>query len=394
MTFVKKTKIIFIVTQSEFGGAQRYIFELVSHLNPEKYELLVAAGQGDNGLFEKIKNQDLKIKNISLKHMKRTPNPIESVLSMLEILNLLKKERPKILFLCSTTAGILGSITASIYKLFKINNSEFKVLYRIGGWAFNDPRNWFLNKLISWVEKLTIPFKDKIIVNSEFDYQIAIKKRICSPDKIIRIYNGINPEKLGFLPKQEAKAFLFNKIPEYRIQDAKYIIGTVANFYKTKGINYLINAISLLEAEYKRLDVRCIVIGDGKQRPELEKLIEKHNLKNKVFLVGRIPDAYRYLKAFDIFVLPSLKEGFPWIILEAMSAEIPIIATKVGALEEIIENNKQGILIQPKNTEELAENISKLIKNPELTEQFKEQAKKRLENFSLFNMVKQTEKLF
>ncbi|KKL12118.1 hypothetical protein LCGC14_2538960, partial [marine sediment metagenome] len=217
---------------------------------------------------------------------------------------------------------------------------------------------------------------------------------ICSPDKIIRIYNGINSEELGFLPKQEAKAFLFNKIPEHGVQDAKYVIGTVANFYRTKGINYLINAISLLEAEYRRLDVRCIVIGDGKQRPELEKLIEKHNLKNKVFLVGRVPDAYRYLKAFDIFVLPSLKEGFPWIILESMSAEVPIIATKVGALEEIIENNKQGILIQPKNAEELAENISKLIKNPELAQQFKKQARKRLERFSSFNMVKQTEELF
>ncbi|XOB41343.1 MAG: glycosyltransferase [Candidatus Nealsonbacteria bacterium] len=392
MDSINKTKIIFIVTQSEFGGAQRYIFELVSCLNPEKYEILVAAGHGDKELFKKVQNLPVKI--FQLKHLKRNPNPLEAIFSISEMLGLLKKDRPKILFLCSTTAGILGSITASIYKLFKIHDSEFKIIYRIGGWAFHDPRPFWQNKIIFYLEKLTAGFKNKIIVNSEYDYQAAIKNKICSPEKIVKIHNGINPEKLEFLPKQEAKTFLFNKLPEYRIQDAKYIIGTVANFYRTKGIKYLIEGIKLLEAEYELLDVKCIVIGDGKQRPELEKLIEKHELKNKVFLVGRIPNAYRYLKAFDVFVLPSLKEGFPWIILEAMAAEIPIISTKVGALEEIIENNKQGILIEPKNAEELAENISKLIKNPELTQQFKEQAREKLKRFSLFNMVKQTEKLF
>jgi len=385
-----KNKILFIVTQSEFGGAQRFIFEFVSHLNKEKYEILVAAGQGDNALFVKL--QALNIKTTQLKHLKRSPHPLKALFSVSEILDLLKKEKPDALFLCSTTAGILGSISSFLYK--KLNTKKMRVIYRIGGWAFNDPRNWFLNKLILWTEKLTTSFKDKIIVNSEFDYKVAIKNKICPPEKIAKIYNGINPEKLGFLPNQEAKTFLFNKIPQYSIQNTKYIIGTVANFYKTKGVNYLIESIKLLEVKYKALNVKCIVIGDGKQRPELEKLIEKHGLKNKIFLVGRIPDAYKYLKAFDVFVLPSSKEGFPWIILEAMAAEIPIIATKVGALNEIIENNKQGILIEPRNSEKLAENIVKLIKSPELAQRFKKQAKEKLSKFSLFDMVEQTESLF
>lgn len=405
MTFVNKTKIIFIVTQSEFGGAQRYIFELVSCLNKEKYDILIATGQGDGELFRKVQN--LPVKTFQLKYLKRNPNPLEAVSLVLEILKLLKRQCPDTLFLCSTTAGILGSIAAKIYKFTKpyILNPKLYIIYRIGGWAFHDPRNWFLNKLILWTEKLTALFKDKIIINSEFDRQAAIKNKICLPEKIVKIYNGINPEKLEFLPKQEAKTFLFNKIPQYKIprkrtsslrsrQNTKYIIGTVANFYRTKGINYLIKAISLLEAKYKPLDVKCIVIGDGKQRPELEKLIEKYKLKNKVFLMGRIPDAYKYLKAFDVFILPSLKEGFPWIILETMAAEIPIIATKVGALNEIIENNKQGILIEPKNSEKLAENIFELIKNPELMQKLKTNSKQRLKRFSILKMVEKTEQLF
>lgn len=392
MNSINKTKIIFIVTQSEFGGAQRYIFELISGLNPEKYEILVAAGQGDGELFKKLQNLPVKI--FQLKHLKRNPNLLEAISSISEILGLLKKEKPNILFLCSTTTGILGSIAAKIYKFTKPYTLYPKpyIIYRIGGWAFNDPRNWLLNQLILGIEKITASFKDKIIVNSEFDYQIAIKKRVCAPDKIVKIHNGIDSEKLSFLPKQQAREFL-TQHTKYNIQDTKYIVGTVANFYRTKGINHLIETIGLLEAKYKPLNAKCIIIGDGKQRPELEKLIENLGLKSKVFLVGRIPDAYKYLKAFDIFILPSLKEGFPWIILEAMAAEIPIIATRVGALPEIIEHNKQGVLVEPKNPDKLTENIAELIKDPEMVQSFKIEAKEKLKKFSSSEMIEQTEKL-
>lgn len=384
-------KVIFLVTQSEFGGAQRYILELVSCLNKEKYDVLVAAGQGDGELFRKSEN--LSIRTFQLKHLKRNPNLLEAISSISEMLGLLKKERPDILFMCSTTAGLLGSISSCLYKIL---NTKYKIriIYRIGGWAFNDPRNWFLNKLILWAEKLTSPLKNKIIVNSESDYQAAIKFKVCSPNKIIKIHNGIDAEKLKFLSKQEAKAFLSNKIPQHEIQNTKYIIGTVANFYRTKGINYLIEAINLLEAKNKPLDVKCIVIGDGKQRPELEKLIEKYGLKNKVFLAGRIPDAYKYLKAFDVFILPSLKEGFPWIILEAMAAEVPIIATKVGALPEIIENNKHGVLIERKNSQILAEKILWLLNHVQESKNMGFQAGQKIKReFSLKKMVTETEKI-
>ena len=386
-----RPKILFIVTQSEFGGAQRYIFELVSCLNKEKYEILVAAGHGDKELFKKVQNLPVKI--FQLKHLKRNPNPLEAISSISEMLGLLKKERPNILFLCSTTTGLLGSISSCLYKIL---NTKYKirVIYRIGGWAFHDPRPFWQNKIIFYLEKLTASFKDKIIVNSEFDYQAAIKFKVCSPNKIIKIHNGIDAEKLKFLAKQEAKEFLSNKIPQHKIQNTKYIIGTVANFYRTKGINYLIQAVSLLEAEHKPLDVKCIVIGDGKQRPELEKLIEKHGLKNKVFLAGRIPDAYKYLKAFDVFILPSLKEGFPWIILETMAAEVPIIATRVGALPEIIENNKHGVLIEPKNSQILAEKILWLLNHAQEAKNMGFQAGQKIKReFSLKKMVAETEKI-
>lgn len=368
-------KIIFLVTQSEFGGAQRYIFEMVSNLNRKQYEILVAAGQGDGELFKKLQN--INIKKIPLEQLKRVPWPWQVLLVIKEIRNLLKKEKPDFLFLCSTTAGLLGSIAGF---LLKIKNCKLKIIYRIGGWAFRDPRGFWKNWFILLAEKITGLLKDAIIVNSEIDRKLVLKYKIVPAKKIFKIYNGLNPESLNFLSRQEARERL-------NLEQSAKIVGTVANFYKTKGLKYFIEAANKL-IEVKPQSV-FVIIGDGRLRPELEAQIKKYNLENKVFLIGRIPDAYKYLKAFDVFVLPSLKEGFPWIILEAAAAELPIVATKVGAIPEILE---EEILVEPGNSQVLAKKISWMIEYPtkaKLKQKFSSQ-KMKAETLKVLSQLQST----
>jgi len=414
-------RILFLVTQSEFGGAQRYVFETAKYLNLRNYEVLVGAGQGDGELFRKLRNTG--VQPVYLKEMRRTPWPWQMALAIKEIYNLLKKERPDILFLCSTTAGFLGSIAAFFYrgstsrvltkgeeesllsspsKSLEYGEVEPRVIYRIGGWAFRDPRNFILNKIILWAEKITSPLKDKIIVNSEIDRKLAIQYRVAKPEKIIKIHNGIDLNSLDFLSREEARNCLISKTSLARSDLLKrtdlIMVGTVANFYKSKGLNYLIEAFHILRSDlhYSRSDpLKFLIIGEGKERKKLESLIKKYNLENQVFLIGKVPDAQQYLKAFDVFVLPSLKEGFPWVIIEAMAAQSAIIATKVGAIPEIIENKLDGLLIEPKNSQKLAEKIAFLLKNPRVRENLGKKAREEVkQNFSLEKMLKETEKLF
>ncbi len=386
-------KILFLVTQSEYGGAQRYIYETATNLNPQKYEIIVSAGKGDKELFKKLEKADIRWH--FLKQLKRTPLPWQIILTIKEILTLLKKEKPDVLFLCSTTAGFLGSFAGFLYKLNNRKlNFRLLIIYRIGGWAFNDPRPSYQNKIILWLEKFTAKFKDKIIVNSNFDRQLAIKHKIASPEKIINIYNGIDANKIDFLSKKQACAKLAklnNKLPTVNHQ---FIVGTVANFYKTKGLKYLIQSFSALKIKAEIQNLKFVIIGEGKQRKELELLIKQLQLEDVVLLVGRVPNAYKYLKAFNIFILPSLKEGFPWIILEAMSAGLPIISTNVGAIPEIIEDKKQGLLIEPKNPELIAQKIAWLFEHPEQAKNMGIQAKQKIqEQFTLEKMIKQTEQI-
>jgi len=397
-------KILYIITQSEFGGAQRYVFDLAANLSGE-FNICVAAGGNPNGeLFQKLKEKN--IKNIYLRNLKRAINPWHDSQAFLEIRRLIKNEQPDVVHLNSTKAGIIGSLAARSCFMLRV---PCCVVYTAHGWVFNEPMPWLKKKAYLWLEKFTARYKDKIICVSKYDRQTALKKSF-SNDKLLTIHNGINFEKLNFLPKEEARKALSAKIPlnppfkkgeenlsmTQPINDsATQIIGTIANLYKTKGIEYLIEAANILYTKHLIQNTKFIVIGKGAERSKLETLIKKYSLENNFFLTGHIQEARKYLKAFDIFVLPSVKEGFPYALLEAASAEIPIIATEVGGVPEIIKNNKTCILAKTKNSQDLAEKINEILNNRELSETMTRNAANSVkENFSLQRMIEQTKKAY
>ena len=342
---MKNKKILFLVTQSEFGGAQRFIYTLICGLTQINTrintDITVAAGpDGDDekGLLSALEKQGIKTKH--LKYLRRSINPLfDFCLGIIEIYRLIKKEKPDILFLCSSKAGAMGSLAARYSQKFVYKNSHLLVIYRIGGWTFNDPRCFLINWYYILIEKISAKWKDYIISNAECDRKQAIQMGIKPRKEIFVIYNGIGD--LEFLSREKAREFL-------ELKDSEFVVGTIANDYPTKGLKYLKKAM-------ENIDGKLVIIGKGNRY---------------------IPDAYKYLKAFDVFVLPSVKEGFPWTILEAIKAEIPIVATGVGAIPEIIDE-----YIEPRNVQDLI----KAIKAPKKFEFNKK--------FSLEAMIKKYEDL-
>ncbi len=339
-------KILFIVTQSELGGAQRWIFDTATHLDKNKYQIAVASG-GNGPLSANLQQKNITV--FRLKYLARNISPFTDFFSLLEIYRLIKKEKPGILQLCSTKAGFLGSISGKLAHVPKI-------VYRIGGWSFNDPRPRWQNLIFLWLEKLTAPFKDKIIVNSQYDFNQAIKLKICPKEKLILIYNGINLEEIS-------NASVFSNDETHLIK-----IGAIANNYPAKGLKYLYKAMDLIEKNNK---LELLVIGKGTK-------------------IGPKDDPWQYFAeqgGIGIFVIPSLKEGVPYVLLEAMAAGLPIIATKVGGIPEIIADRKEGLLIPPANSEKIAEAIKTLAENQGLRKSLAQTAKETVKNFSLEKMI-------
>jgi len=395
-----KKRVLFIITQAEMGGAQRFLYELTIHLDKEKYEILVASGAGQNNSWELLNSLvEKNIKTYHLKYMRREISFINDFLEIFEIAKLINKFKPDILYLNSSKAGVIGSIAAQIIKILKPFR-KLGVIYRIGGWSFNDPWPSWKRKLWIFAEKITARFKDIIIVNNKNDFIKAEELKIKPKKEIKIIYNGIDPLKIEFLNKEEAKIKLFKEISKNygRVFQSKYLIGTVANFYPTKGLEYLIEAVKIfkmmnLSPEIK--NSKFIIIGDGPERNKIETEIKNFKLHNDVILTGQIKEAHRFLKAFDVFVLPSVKEGFPWALLEAMSAKIPVIATAVGVIPEIIENGKNGILVEPKNSQQIAKAIKEILENDYLRQEMGIQAHQTvLFKFSMEKMIKENENLF
>jgi len=372
-------KILFVETQSEFGGAQRFIYTLIRGL--KGYEIVVAAGiEGDDerGLLRALEKKGISTRR--LKYLRRGINLLfDFCLGIIEIYRLIKKEKPDVLFLCSSKAGALGGLAG------RLANAP-KIIYRIGGWTFNDPWPKWKKKIYIWIEKLTARFKDIIINNAKSDTEQAIKLGIKPKKEILTIYNGVDIKilDLEFLNRNEARGRL-------NLGDLDFIIGTIATLYPTKGLKYLIEAAHLL----KDKNIKFILVGEGQEKEEIENLIKNYNLSEKFVLIKPTYKDYIYLKAFDAFVLPSLKEGFPWTILEAMVAEVPVIATRVGAIPEVIDNGKNGILIDSRNPEQTKQAINKLLDDESLRNKLAKEGRKTVvEKFNLEKMVKEIEKLF
>lgn len=300
---------------------------------------------------------------------------------------MMRSFNPDIVLCVSSKAGFIGARAA--YGL-RQSHPDLKVIYRIGGWSFNDPVSAWKRRLYLTMERLSARWKDIIVVNNSHDLDQAHAVGIRPRERVIRIYNGIDPF-LELSERATARSFISSRIPEqYRPGAATRLVGTIANFYPAKDIPTLIAAAARMQG-----DVRFVVIGDGPQRVELERLIADYELAKTFFLVGRVTDAARLLTAFDVFVLPSAKEGFPWALLEAMAAKVPVVATRVGAVPEMLEHRVSGLIVKPRDPEMLARAITELLGNERLGQELAIRAHQQvITRFTLREMISQYEKLF
>ena len=385
-------RVLYVITKSVWGGAAKYVYDLSTCLSKENFEVCIAAGpapkkarygKGNQGKFaQKIKEAGLPYLNIS--SFQRSVNPLKDIFAFFEILILLLKIKPDVIHVNSPKAGGITGVAAFIYKiLYKTH-----IVYTPHGWAVNEDRPKWQIFLIKFFSKLTCLFYDRIICVSEYDKKIAFENNIAPSYKITLIHVSITPKNILFLPRQEAQKKLLNgKI-------SPLVIGTIAEWNKNKGLFFLLEAIIKIKPLIKEFDVVLIGSGENADKVKMYDFVKKNNLEN-VHLIEWIDQAAAYLKALDIFVLPSIKEGFPYSILEAMAAELPIITTPAGGIPEVIENNINGILVHSKNSQEIAEKILYLINNPEIGRELAKKAKEKVEKeFSLEKMVKETEKIY
>lgn len=374
----QKKRILYVITKGNFGGAQRYVFDLATNLPKEDFETVVAFGEGDI-LGKKLAEKS--IRTIRLKNSQRNINPFKDFLLFFELIRIYKKEKPNIIHLNSSKIGFLGSLSARIF--YTLNPKPYTLVFTAHGWAFNDSKFFWQKLLWKFLQWLTVLMTNKTI---------AVSKKTVNDmnwpgtkKKIRLIYNGIRP--IEFFEKDEARKKLLPQLKD------RLWIGAISELHKNKGVDLLIEAFSKISNQFE--SAILIVCGKGEERKKLEKIIEKNNLKSKVFLLGYVENAQRYLKAFDIFVLPSRTEGLPYVILEAGLAGLPTLASEVGGIPEIIESGKNGLLFTPGEKEDLTKTLQDLLSEKGDWQKLGAELKKKiLDEFRLENMVELTSSLY
>ncbi len=316
-------KVLFLITKGNFGGAQRYVFDLATSLSHEEFEPVVAVGEGAV-LEEKLKSAGVRVE--CLKTLGRNIKIWNDFLSFREIVRLINKEKPDVLHVNSAKAGGLGALAGRLCGVKKI-------VFTAHGWAFNEKRSVISKVIIYLLSFITIVLSHKMIAVSRAILEdtpfVSLVRR-----KISIIHNGIS--EIPFVERDMARDTLAPNT------DGKFWVGSVAELHKNKGLDFLIPAF----AEMKKTvpDAELVIVGEGEERMHLEKLANDLGISENVHLVGFKKDAASYLSAFDIFALPSRTDAFPYVISEAGLAKLPVVASRVGGIPEIIEDGISGVL--------------------------------------------------
>lgn len=376
-----RRRVLYIITKSVWGGAAKYVYDLAISLNKEEFNVSVAAGN-QNELVTKLNKANITF--FQIRGFQRQVNIFKDLIAGWELFKLFLKIKPDVIHVNSSKAGGIAGLAAFFYKL--LTNRRPKLIFTAHGWAFAEDRPKWQIALIKLFSKITALFYNTIICVSEYDRKLAFSSKIAPENKLATIHNGLDISKLSFFDRQTAQQKLLSR-------NSNYVIGTIAEWTKNKGLSYLIEAIVKIKPENK-IDLVLIGSGENHDQEKINYLIKKYNLKN-VYLYKQIPQAASYLKAFNIFVLPSVKEGLPYTILEAMVAQVPIIATRVGGIVEMVDHNQSGLLIPSKNSQKLADKIIYLLNNPKIGKKLSQKASQKIEQeFSLEKMVKETTKFY
>lgn len=367
-------KVLFLITKGNFGGAQKYVYDLAMGLKKDQFEPLVALGEGR---FLEEKLQEKGIRTIKVGGLKRDISLLNDLKSFIELLKIFKNEKPDVVHLNSSKAGGLGAMAARLAGIERI-------VFTAHGFAFNENRSWsqkFLIKTLAW---LTILFSHKTIAVSQ-----AIKDRVSNWPfvwkKVEVIRNGVG--EIHFKTKEGARSFLYQDAPK----NATWI-GTISELHHIKGLGYAIRAIKSVSQTHK---IVFVVMGDGEEKEKLKNLVKNEELEEVVKFAGFVDNAPQYLKAFDIFTLTSLSEAFPLSLLEAGRAELPIVASNVGGIPEIIEDKKTGLLVESKNIIAIYKAINHLVENRKKRDILAKNLNKKVEtDFSFDNTIKKTKEIY
>jgi glycosyltransferase involved in cell wall biosynthesis len=334
--FPDRIKVLHLLVSLPVGGAEDLVAAVVAGLEPARFDVHVATIGSPGLIGEELARAGYPVHSLGL-DLKEDPD----VKIIWQVRRLLKDLRPDILHTHLYHPGYYGRLAALGLGLKAIAASVHNVYARR---KFHR-RVW--NFLLSWTT-------DCIITVSPQVWQDVGRYDAVARSRLRLLPNGISLTALE-IPESREQA-------KERLGISGFCLGTVGRLEDQKGHAYLLQALPAMLAEIP--DVTVLLAGDGRLRPSLEKLAQDLQVADRVRFLGTRRDMPLIYRATDVFVLPSLWEGLPLALLEAMGAGLPVVATQVGGIKEVVRDRENGRLIPPRNPGALAAAVMELARRP------------------------------
>jgi len=318
----RRPRILIAITLAEVGGAQTCVAELLPEL-VKTFDVTIAA-HGPGPLREAARKAGAT--SVELRNVRRAIGPRDA-LGLIELIRLIRRVRPDVVHAHSSKAGVLARVAAAVCRVRA-------VVFTAHGWAFKAEPG-YRSRLYLNADRATAAVTSAVICVSETERREGLAARTCRPARTVVIRNGVDASRFGIRTHAE--------VPRPQLI-------SVGRLKAPKDFETLLDALALLDG----LSFEAIVVGDGPDLEHLEARSRRLGLVDRVTFAGEQPDVPERLARADCFVLSSVSEGLPISVLEAMAAGLPVVASDVGGVHELVGEGVTGSLVPPRDPEALA----------------------------------------
>jgi glycosyltransferase involved in cell wall biosynthesis len=347
---IKKIKIMRVITRLNIGGPAIHTILLTERFNNERFSSMLVKGreglrEGDMYYYAREKG----VEPIMIPELQREIKPLQDCMALWKLYRLIRKEKPDVVHTHTAKAGVLGRTAAWLAGVPVILHTFHGHVLK--GY-FGRLRSWIFIK----IERVMARISTKIIVISDNIKKELLEIGVAPADDVEVVPLGLELEK--FVKHKERGTLKRN----LGLSEDCTIVGTVGRLVPIKGQEYFLKAAeSICGNGNNSQDVRFVIVGDGELRDKLEEFTRERGLEDKVFFTGFQSDLHEIYPDFDIMVLPSLNEGTPVSLIEAMSSARAVVATKVGGVGDLVHDGVTGYLVDSGSEEELAQVIRELL---------------------------------
>ena len=378
----KNISVLHIITKMAVGGAQMNTIISCRDITAMGYPSYVLTGPeiSPEGNFTDL-SEKYKIPVFTASHLVRKLSPIHDILAFFEIRNIIKKHNFSIVHTHGSKAKFLGRLAAASVK------PRPKIVQTVHGWSFFDTMPPLTKAFYSLLERFGYKLADSNIVVSPHDIKKGVNWGIGKPEDYQLIRSGVEFEAFKAKRGKKLEAKIKLDIPA-----EVPVVGTVIRLASQKHPEAIIDVAERVVSSIP--NARFVIVGDGPLQPFMLSLIEERNLSGNFTMLGSRKDVPEILPAFDVFLLTSRSEGLPRAMLEALAVQIPVVATDVGGIAELVNNLKNGFLCSYGDIDCLANGITRIISSRDLTEHLLKNVDKDLQPFSAKIMVNQLFQLY